>query len=231
MMWVKNPTWFNGGFIFSDFVAFPLLVQAWALAHTGMASIDVLEKLALLVASKNSSRRVTNGSCSASSLRWVALPAGLMIRRVQRSVVGSFIPTKIVLPLYLMTHFLLSNFTMHPASVSTRIPKREAMDNSGMMCPTRVVGRPGITMSHICVDSTQQPLANVTLRGHVVFCLLRTGVPSITKIWVAPKSAITSFGAILIAAYAFDTRNCDELPESSQRALRELPESSQSSLQ
>ncbi len=159
---------------FCVFVAFPLLAQAWALAHMGTARINVLEKLALLVVSKNSSRRVTNGSCSASSLRWVVLPAGPMIGRVQRSVVGSFIPTKIVLPLYLTNHFLPSNFTMHPASVSTRIPKREAMDNSGTMCPTRVVGRPGITMSHICVDSTQWPLANATLRGHVVFCLLRT---------------------------------------------------------
>ncbi len=189
---------------FSDFVAFALLAQAWALAHMGTASIDVLEKLALLVVSKNSSRRVTNGSCSASSSKWVVLPAGPMIERVQRSVVGSFIPTKIVLSLYLMTHFLLLNFTMHPASMSTRIPKREAMDNSGTMFPTRVVARPGITMSHICVDSTRQPSANATLRGHVVFCLLRTSVPSITKIWVAPESAIASFGAILNAAYAFD---------------------------
>jgi hypothetical protein len=29
-------------FFFSDFVAFPLLAQAWVLAHTGTASIDVL---------------------------------------------------------------------------------------------------------------------------------------------------------------------------------------------
>jgi hypothetical protein len=88
--------------------------------------------------------------------------------------------------------------------MSTGIPKREAMDNSGTMCPMRVVGRPGITMSHICVDSTRWPSAYVTLRGHVVFCLLRTGVPSIMKIWVNPESAITSFVAILIAAYAFN---------------------------
>jgi hypothetical protein len=56
-------------FFFSDIVAFPLLAQAWALAHMGAASIDVLEKLALLVVSKKSSWRVKNGSCSASSLR------------------------------------------------------------------------------------------------------------------------------------------------------------------
>ncbi len=104
---MKKPTWFNGGFFFSDFVAFPLLPQAWALAHMGMASIDVLEKLALLVVSKNSSRRVANGSCSLLSSRWVVLPPGPTIGRVHRSVVGSFIPTKIILPLYLTTHLLL----------------------------------------------------------------------------------------------------------------------------
>jgi len=91
-------------------------------------------------------------------------------------------PTKIILPLCLMTHFSMSNLTVHPASVSTRIPKREAIDNSGTMCPTRVVGRLGMMMSHMCVDITRRPSANATLSGHVVFCLLWTGVPSTTKI-------------------------------------------------
>ncbi len=58
-------------------------------------------------------------------------------------------PIKIILPLYLTTHFFLSNFTMHPASVSTRIPKREAMDNLRMMCPMSVVGRPGIMIDDL----------------------------------------------------------------------------------
>ncbi len=49
---------------FSDFIAFPPALQAWALAHMGTASIDSLELLALLITSKNSSRRLTNGSCS-----------------------------------------------------------------------------------------------------------------------------------------------------------------------
>ncbi len=97
------------------------------LAHTGTASVDSLELLASLVASKNSSRRLTNGSCSSWELLREVLPAGPMIGRVQRSVIGSFMPIKIILPLYLTTHFLLSNFTVHPASVSTQIPKREAM--------------------------------------------------------------------------------------------------------
>ena len=57
-------------------------------------------------------------------------------------------------------------------------------------------------MSHMCVDMTRRPLANATFNGHFVFCLLWTGIPSMTKIWVAPVSAIASFDAIVIAAYA-----------------------------
>jgi hypothetical protein len=107
-------------------------------------------------------------------------------------------PIKTILPLYLTTHFLLSNFTVHPASVCTRIPKKEAMDNSGTMCPVSIVGRPGIMMSHMCVDITRRPSANATLSRHVVCCLLWTGVLSMTKVWVVPESAIASFNAIVI---------------------------------
>ena len=56
-------------------------------------------------------------------------------------------------------------------------------------------------MSHMCVDVTRRPSANDTFSGHVVFRLLWTGIPSMTKIWVAPESAIASFVAIVIAAY------------------------------
>ncbi len=57
-------------------------------------------------------------------------------------------------------------------------------------------------MSHMCVDITRHPSANAAFSGHVVCRLLWTGVPSMTKIWVAPESAIASFDAIVIAAYA-----------------------------
>ncbi len=86
---------------------------------------------------------------------------------------------------------------MHPASMRTRIPNREAIDNSETMCPTRVVGRPGSIISHICVDITRRPSANATFRGQVVICLLRTGVPSITNICIAPESAIASLGVMV----------------------------------
>jgi hypothetical protein len=57
-------------------------------------------------------------------------------------------------------------------------------------------------MSHMRVDYTRHPSANAIVSGHVVFCLLWTGVPSMTKIWVAPESAIASFDAIALVAYA-----------------------------
>ncbi len=86
---------------------------------------------------------------------------------------------------------------MHPGSVRTGIPNREAIDNSGTMCPTRVVGRPGSIISHICVDITLRPSANATFRGQVVIRLLRTGVLFITNICVAPESAIASLGVMV----------------------------------
>ena len=57
-------------------------------------------------------------------------------------------------------------------------------------------------MSHMCVDITRRSSANATFSRHVVFCLLWMGMPSMTKIWVAPESAIASFDAIVIVAYA-----------------------------
>jgi len=141
------------------------------------------------------------------------------IGRVHRSVAGSFMPVKIIFPLYLTTHFLLSNLIVHPAAVRTRIPNREAIDNSGTMCPTSVVGSPGIMMSHICVDVTRPPSANDTFSGHVIFCLLWTGIPSVTKIWVAPKSAISSFVAIVIVAYAHFEACCEANEENADSRL------------
>ena len=147
------------------------------------------------------------------------MPADLTIGRVHRSVVGSFMPVKLIFPLYLTTHFSLLNLTVHPAVVRTRIPNREAIDNSGTICPTSVVGSPGIMMSHICVDITRRPSANDTFSGHVVFCLLWTGIPSMTKIWVAPESAIASSVAIVIVAYAHLEGCCEANEENANSRL------------
>jgi hypothetical protein len=61
---------------------------------------------------------------------------------VHKSVAGSFSPCKIISSLYRTIHWSCVNVTSHPASVSTLIPKVEAMDRSGMICPVRTKGRP-----------------------------------------------------------------------------------------
>ncbi len=98
MVWVNNPSWFDGGGGFSDCVAFPPSMQALVVAHMGTASTDSFEMLVLLVVSKNSLWRLTNGSCSSVVSVREVLPAGPTIGRVQRSVAGSFIPIKIFFP-------------------------------------------------------------------------------------------------------------------------------------
>ena len=47
------------------------------------------------------------------------------------------------------------------------------------------------------MDLTWHPSANATFRGQVVIRLLRTGVPSIMNICVAPESAIASLGVMV----------------------------------
>ncbi len=79
-----------------------------------------------------------------------------------------------------------------------------------MMWPIRVTGSPLILTSHICVDITLRPSASETLRGKIVQCLLTTGVPSITKIWVAPESAMALLGLSLKMAPA-KTRAGEEM--------------------
>ncbi len=82
--------------------------------------------------------------------------------------------------------------TLHLASVKTLMPKSEAIERSRMICPVRTNGRLLIIMSHICVDMTWRPSASKTFRGCLVIHLFTMGVPSITKIFVAPESAMAS---------------------------------------
>ena len=58
--------------------------------------------------------------------------------------------------------------------------------------PVRIVGRPGICISHTCVDLIFVPFGRLILSGFVVTYLLWTGIPSMMKIAVAPVSAIAS---------------------------------------
>jgi hypothetical protein len=112
--------------------------------------------------------------------------------RVQRSVLRSLSPLKIIFPPYLTVHLCLLKVMSHPTSVNTHIPNSKAIDKSGIICPIRTKGRPAMCMLHMCVDTTCRPSANFTLSGRVVRRLLITLVPSITKIWVAPELAVVA---------------------------------------
>jgi hypothetical protein len=74
---------------------------------------------------------------------------------------------------------------------------------SGMMCPVSVMGNLGIFMLHACVDLTFLPSGRLTVRGFVANHLLATSTPSITKMEVAPVSAMAWFGAMVIALIYF----------------------------
>jgi hypothetical protein len=65
-------------------------------------------------------------------------------------------------------HLLLSKVTSPPTFVKTRILNSKAIDKTGIICPIRTKGRPSMCMSHMCVDTTCLPSANVTLSEHVV---------------------------------------------------------------
>ncbi len=71
---------------------------------------------------------------------------------VHKSVDGSLNPLKITFLLNITSHFLLSNITLHPALQRGLMPMSDAIVNGGTMCPVNVVGRPGILISHTCVD-------------------------------------------------------------------------------
>ncbi len=93
-------------------------------------------------------------------------------------------------PLYLTTQVVLQKVTLHPTLVKMRMPNRDAMERSGIMCPVNGNEIPSMCMLHKCVKDTWRPSASDTVRGGVVTLVLITGVPSITNICAAPKSAI-----------------------------------------
>ncbi len=66
------------------------------------------------------------------------------------------------------------------------------------MCPVRVIGNPGIFMSHTCVNLIFLPSGRLTVSGFVAICLFSTSTPSITKMDIAPVSATARFVAMVI---------------------------------
>ena len=69
----------------------------------------------------------------------------------------------------------------------------------GTTYPVNTIGRPGIFMSHMCVDVTLLPSVKLIVIGLFVVRRFLTGVPFMMHIEVAPVSAIACVGAIVIA--------------------------------
>ena len=79
-----------------------------------------------------------------------------------------------------------------------QIPKRDAVVISGIMCPVRIVGKPGMRTSHMCDETIFRPSGSVTDIGDEVRRLLRHGAPLVKKIKVAPVSAMAWAGLTII---------------------------------
>ena len=122
-----------------------------------------------------------------------------LIGSIHKLVAGSLNPRKITCSLNITSHFDLVNSTKHPALHSTRMPINDAIVNLGTMCPVKIVGRPGIVMSHMCVDFTLLPSGKLIVKGCVEGRKLLMGVPSMINMEVAPVSAIAWFVLITIA--------------------------------
>ena len=69
----------------------------------------------------------------------------------------------------------------------------------GTMYPVNTIGRPGIFMSHMCVNVTLLPSGKLIVIGLFVVRRFLTGVPFMMNIEVAPVMAIACIGAIVIA--------------------------------
>ncbi len=126
------------------------------------------------------------------------IPSGVM-GNVHKSVDGSLYPLKITLPSNLTSHLLLSKITRHPALQSRCIPTSYATAKAGRMCLIRTAGKPGMAMSHRCVDCTLCPSGRLIVNGLDATHLLATSTPSMTKMDVAPVSAIACNVPIVIA--------------------------------
>ncbi len=144
-------------------------------------------------------RLILGQGCGKSILIGVVRIPSFVIGRVHRSVLGSLYPLKITLPLYTTSHFSLSKVTLQPTLHRGQMQISKAIFRSGMMCPVRVIGNPGIFMSHTCVNLTFLPSGRLTVKDFVANRLFSTSTPSITKMGIAPVSATARFVATVIA--------------------------------
>ncbi len=130
--------------------------------------------------------------------RVVHCPLDENIGRVYRLLLGSLRPLRIVSPLKLTRQLLSSKMTLQPALHMMRMPSNDAIFILGTMCPINGWGKPGIKISHMCVDVILFPSSRLMVIGFVATQMLCIGAPAITKTDVAPVSASTCVGSMHI---------------------------------
>ncbi len=120
-----------------------------------------------------------------------------------------------MLPSNSTSHLLLSKITQNLTLQIGRIPTSNSTNKAGMLCPVRTVGRLGISMLHTCVDCTLRPSGTLIVNGLDATHLLATSMPSMTKMDVAPVSAIACDVTIVMAFKAL----CEVRPNNAQTAM------------
>jgi hypothetical protein len=78
------------------------------------------------------------------------------------------------------------------------MPSKDVVFISGTMCPINLCGRPGMSTSHLCVDTLFFPLGRLICIGFVATRIFLAGAPAITNTDVAPVAAIACINAIYI---------------------------------
>jgi hypothetical protein len=101
--------------------------------------------------------------------------------------------------LYTTSHYLLSKVTLHPTLHRILMPIRDAIVIPGTICPIDIVGRPGVVMSQMWVETTMLPVGKVMVIGWSAIRKFLMGGPFIMKIEDAPVSAMACVAAFVIA--------------------------------
>ncbi len=78
------------------------------------------------------------------------------------------------------------------------MPSKDAIFISGTMGPINLCGRPGMSTSHMCVDTIFFPSGRLICVGFVAMQMFLAGVPAITNTNVMPVSATACVSTICI---------------------------------
>ncbi len=104
-------------------------------------------------------------------------------------------------------HFLSSKITCQPTLHNTLIPSSDSFFISGTMCSTRVNGKSGIVILHMCVDVTFFLSKREIVMRFSASLLFLHEVPTITKTDVPTVSAMAWVGLIIMVC-ACSERHC-----------------------